>query len=249
MENSEIIQIKNVHKSFFIHHEKRDSLFEYLLSLLNSKKYSEKLQVLDDISFSICRGEMFGILGLNGSGKSTLLKIMAKVYSPDKGKVITKGRITPFLELGTGFNGDLTARDNVILYSTLLGIDKKTIFKKIEKIFKFAELENYADIKIKNFSTGMVARLAFSTAMEVDPDILLVDEVLSVGDLTFQEKSFNAFMNFKKQGKTIVFVTHSLQQVKDHCDKALWLHKGKIRAIGNAKEVAEIYEKFATGLN
>lgn len=249
MSNSEIIKIKNIEKSFVIHHEKRDSVFEYLLSFFNSKKYSEILVVLDNISFSIEKGEMFGIVGLNGSGKTTLLKIMAKIYSPDKGEITTSGRITPFLELGTGFNGALTARDNVILYSTILGLDKKTIVKKIEKIFKFAELENYADIKIKNFSTGMVARLAFSTAMEVDPDILLVDEVLSVGDISFQEKSFNAFMDFKRQGKTIVFVTHSLQQVKDHCDRALWIHKGKIQAIGDAREVAETYEKFVAEKN
>jgi len=249
MSNSEIIKIKNIEKSFVIHHEKRDSVFEYLLSFFNSKKYSEILLVLDNISFSIEKGEMFGIVGLNGSGKSTLLKIMAKIYSPDKGEIITSGRITPFLELGTGFNGALTARDNVILYSTILGLDKKTIVKKMEKIFKFAELENYADIKIKNFSTGMVARLAFSTAMEVDPDILLVDEVLSVGDISFQEKSFKAFMDFKRQGKTIVFVTHSLQQVKDHCDRALWIHKGKIQSIGDAREVAETYEKFVAEKN
>lgn len=244
-----IIELENVKKTFLIHHEKINSIYELLTSILNSKKRTERLIVLNGISFSVKKGEMFGILGLNGSGKTTLLKLIAKILVPDSGKVVSRGKITPFLELGTGFNGELTAKDNIILYGTILGFNKKEIAKKIEEIAKFAELEKFLDTKVKNFSSGMVARLAFSTAMQVDPDILLVDEILSVGDISFQEKSFNSFMNFKKQGKTIVFVTHSLQQVKDHCDRALWLDKGKILEIGDAKEVAQAYEKFATQKN
>ena len=242
------VSMQNVSKSFQIMHEKRDSIFEYLASLFRPKSFAEVNQVLDDVSFSVKKGEMFGILGLNGSGKSTLLKIIAHVYSPDAGRVVTRGKITPFLELGTGFNIDLTARDNVILYATILGLSKQSMLSRMDRVFSFAELTKYQDTKIKNFSTGMVARLAFATAMEVDPDILLVDEILSVGDISFQEKSFNAFMDFKRRGKTIVFVTHSLDQIRKNCNRAMWIDGGRIRAIGDAGAVSDEYEKFAMSL-
>lgn len=174
------------------------------------------------------------------------MKIISKIYSPDQGVITTDGRITPFLELGTGFNGEFTARDNIILYGIILGFTKKEITDKVDSIIKFAELEKFLDTKLKNFSAGMNARLAFSTAISIDPDILLVDEILSVGDMAFQEKSFNAFMEFKKKGKTIIFVSHSTEQIKRVCDRALWIHEGMIREEGIPEKVIEEYTKFVS---
>ena len=189
---------------------------------------------------------MLGILGLNGSGKTTLLKIMAKIYPPDSGKVTTDGKIVPFLALGAGFNPELTAYDNVILNGVILGFSKNEIKKRIPKIIRFAELEEFLDVKLKNFSSGMYTRLAFSTALEVNPDILLVDEILSVGDIGFRKKSFDAFMNFKNNGKTIVYVTHDLDQVNQFCDTALWLDKGKVKMHGDPLEITKEYKKQNT---
>ena len=245
MENSNSIVLKNVTKKFRIYHERRNSVYEYIASLTNKKQPIDVLTVLNDISFSVKKGEMLGIIGFNGSGKTTLLKVIGKIYAPDNGEVITSGRVTPFLELGTGFNGELTARENIIIYGVILGFTKKQIKEKIESIAKFAEIERFLDTKLKNFSSGMNARLAFSTAMQVDPDILLVDEILSVGDISFHDKSFNAFMEFKKKGKTIVFVSHAIDQMCNICDNVLWLHEGSVRSYGDPKVVIEEYEQFA----
>lgn len=239
------IELKNVTKTFKIHHERKNSLYEYLTSFSSRKSNFEKIIVLKDISLSVRKGEMLGIVGLNGEGKTTLLKIISRIYTPDSGSVITRGTVTPFLELGTGFNGELTARDNIILYGIILGFTKKEIIEKIEDIVKFSELEKFLDTKLKNFSSGMNARLAFSTAISVDPDILLVDEVLSVGDITFQEKSFNKFMEFKKKEKTIIFVSHSVEQIRKTCDRVIWIHNGTIEKDGKPEEVIQEYIKFA----
>lgn len=240
------IQIRNLSKHFFINHEKKNTIYEFISSIFEKKSKVEKLSVLKNISFSVKKGEMLGIIGFNGCGKTTLLKIIANILTPNDGEVLTSGRITPFLELGTGFNGELTARDNIILYGVILGFSKKEIEKKIEKIIEYAELEKFLDTKLKNFSAGMYARLAFSTAIEVDPDILLIDEVLSVGDVRFQEKSFNTIMKFKKENKTIVFVSHSVDQIKKYCDNALWINNGLIQSYGDPTTVIEEYEKFAS---
>jgi lipopolysaccharide transport system ATP-binding protein len=245
MDSDNSIMVNNVSKSFKIHHEKKNSLYEYLTSIFERKKTFENIIVLKNISFSVKKGEMLGIIGFNGSGKTTLLKIIGKIYSPDQGKVTTSGKLIPFLELGTGFNGELTARDNIIIYGVILGFTQRQIKEKIDEIIKFAEIERFLDTKLKNFSAGMNARLAFSTAMQVDPDIMLVDEALSVGDILFQEKSFKAFMEFKKAGKTIVYVSHNLEQMKDLCDNVLWIHEGTIRDYGESKKVIKAYQEFA----
>lgn len=239
------IELKNITKKFKIHHEKKNSIYEYVTSFLDRKNTVEEITILNNISLFVKKGEMLGILGLNGEGKTTLLKIISKIYTPDKGSVFINGKVIPFLELGTGFNGELTAKDNIILYGIILGFTKKEIIERIDEIAKFSELEKFLDTKLKNFSSGMNARLAFSTAISVDPDILLVDEVLSVGDITFQEKSFNKFMEFKKRGKTIIFVSHSIEQIKKTCDRAIWLHEGTIKAQGNPNDVVNEYTKFA----
>lgn len=246
MEPEDSIIVSNVSKRFRVFHERTDTVYGYLTTIFNRKKSYDMLDVLKNISFSVKKGEMLGIIGLNGSGKTSLLKIIGKIYSTDEGTIITRGKVTPFLELGTGFNGELTARDNVIMYGVILGFTKKEIMTKIEKIAKFAEVERFLDTKLKNFSSGMNARLAFATAVEVDPDIMLVDEVLAVGDISFREKSFNAFMDFKKRGKTIVFVSHDVNQVMKQCDKVLWLNEGSIRAYGAPNEVVKQYTEFAS---
>jgi len=243
------IELQNIKKSFKIFHERKDTLYEHMVTFFDRKKSYDELTVLNDITLSVKKGEMLGVLGLNGSGKTTLLQIMGNIMQPDEGIVKTLGSITPFLDLGTGFNENLTAKDNIITYGIILGMTKNQIKQKIKQIIEFAELEKFLDTKLKNFSSGMSARLAFSTAIQVNPNILLVDEVLSVGDISFQEKSFKAFIEFKNKGKAIVFVTHAVDQIEKLCDKALWLHEGKMRMYGNPTNVVEEYKKFAKTLN
>jgi|TARA_B110000495_G_C22927798_1_gene542258 lipopolysaccharide transport system ATP-binding protein len=245
MNDKIVLEIKNLSKIFKIHHEKSNTFFEFITSSFMRSKNTEQLGVLKNISFNLEKGKMLGIIGSNGSGKTTLLKIIAKIIIPDSGQVSITGKVVPFLELGTGFNAELTAKDNVLLYGLLLGFSKKEISDKLEKIIEFAELENFIDTKLKNFSTGMYARLAFSTAIQVDPDILLVDEVLSVGDESFQQKSFKKFSEFKQKGKTIVFVSHNLGQVKEFCDKVIWIDKGHIRLMGEPSKVVDEFIEFS----
>ena len=237
------VDVKDVSKTFRLYHEKRNSVYEIISGWFNKKKYYEDLQILKNVSFSVKKGEMFGIIGKNGIGKTTLLRIIAGIYKPDSGLVTVSGSIAPLLGLGAGFQGELTARANVIQYGILLGIKKKEIVEHVDDIMKFAELEKFADTKLKNFSAGMHARLAFATAVQVDPDILIIDEVIQVGDLTFQQKSYETILSFKKRGKAIILVTHDMHTVRTHCDRALFLNKGMIEAIGNPDMVIEAYTK------
>ncbi len=238
------VELENVTKNFRIYHEKRNTVFEHMTNIFNRSNHFEELTVLKDVSFSVKQGEMFGVIGRNGAGKTTLLRLIAGIFKPDKGIIRTNGSIIPLLELGTGFQPDLTARDNIILYGIILGFSRKAITEKIDDILKFAELEKFADTKIKNFSSGMYSRLAFSTAVQVDPDILLVDEVLAVGDLPFQQKSFEAFMSFRKRGKTILYVSQNLESVKSLCDRALLLHEGRMQSVGSPDAVIDAYMKI-----
>jgi lipopolysaccharide transport system ATP-binding protein len=238
------IRVQSLHKSFRISHENKSTVYEHLAGLFSKSRGYEKLNVLNGISFDVNKGEMMGIIGKNGQGKTTLLQILSGILKPDSGAVKLSGSTVPFLSLGTGFQPDLSAIDNIVMYGLYLGLTKKEIKERIPQILNYAELERFADTKLKHFSTGMFARLAFSTAVQVDPDILLVDEVLSVGDVSFQEKSFETFLSFKKRGKTIVFVTHSLELVKRLCDRALFIQNGKIQKIGRPQEVVEEFYNF-----
>jgi lipopolysaccharide transport system ATP-binding protein len=239
MMSSNAIELRDVSKKFIIHHEKRTTLYEHIIGLLKKGKNYERLNVLENVSFTIKQGEMIGIIGRNGTGKTTLLRLIASIFKPDKGEIITNGKLIPLLELGTGFHPDLTATDNIIMYGMILGFTKDQISSKVNDILKFAELEKFADVQIKHFSSGMYSRLAFATAMEVDPDIILVDEVLSVGDMPFQKKSFDAFMSFRKKGKTILYVSQNLDSVKELCDRAILLHNGRLEKIGKPQEVID----------
>ncbi|MDE2589835.1 MAG: ABC transporter ATP-binding protein [Patescibacteria group bacterium] len=235
------IQVTNVSKKFRLHHERRNSIYEAITGFLKKDRYYENLQVLDNVSFDVKKGEMVGIIGRNGAGKTTILRLLSGIYQPDSGTIKTDGTVIPFLGLGLGFNPELTARDNIIIYGRLLGFSKKKIEEKEEEIVKFAELERFEDTKIKNFSSGMAARLAFATAVQVDPDIILVDEILSVGDIAFQKKSYETFLSFKERKKSIVVVTHNMDIIRKDCDRAMFLDEGKIKMMGEPEKVIEFY--------
>ncbi len=207
----------------------------------SSNNQNKILEALNEITFTVHKGEVLGIIGLNGSGKTTLLRVIAGVYKPTSGYVEVNGRLSPLLQLGTGFQGDLDARDNIIMNGMLLGISKSDITKKVENIIQYAELEKFVNMKLKHYSTGMKARLAFATAMQIDPDILLVDEVLAVGDKDFQKKSYETFLSFRKNKKTILHATHNLDKLSKFSDRVLLLDKGKIVIIGNPDEVIRKY--------
>ena len=237
------VEVKNVSKTFRIYHERRDSIYEAIAAWFSKKKYYEDLEVLKNISFSVKKGEMFGIIGRNGAGKTTLLRIIAGIYKPDSGNVTVNGSLIPFLGLGTGFQIDLTAKTNVIQYGILLGFKKREIAERVDEIMKFAELEKFADIKLKNFSSGMYARLAFSTAVQVDPDILIIDEALYAGDMSFQRKCADTIVSFKKRGKAIILVSHNMIPIQSQCERAMFLNGGRIESIGHPDDVVEQYKK------
>lgn len=234
------ISVSNMSKSFSIPHEKTTSLKSAALNIFTKKTY-EKFDVLRDINFEIKKGEFFGIIGRNGSGKSTLLKILAGIYIPDSGKIQVKGKLSPFLELGVGFNPELTGRENVFLGGSILGLSRKEISKKFEEIVEFSELEEFIDLKLKNYSSGMQVRLAFSLAINARAEILLMDEVLAVGDSNFQAKCIEVFNTYRDLGKTVVLVTHDVNVVQRYCDRAILLKDGNIEKIGTADEVVKKY--------
>lgn len=234
------IEVQNVSKKFILYHQRRDSVRENFFHFFRKGSF-EVFYALKNISFEIKKGEFFGIIGRNGSGKSTLLKILAGVYCSDAGAIHVSGKISPFLELGVGFNGELSARDNIFLNGTILGLSKKQIEDRFNEIIHFSELERFVDTKLKNYSSGMYARLAFSLAIQVDADILIMDEVLAVGDADFQKKCFAVFEELKKAGKTIILVSHALENIEKFCDRALLLDNGKMSCIGPANEVLQKY--------
>ncbi len=236
-----MIKVENVSKTFIIPHQKRDTLKEGFISLFRKKTY-EKFNALQDISLQVESGEFLGIMGQNGSGKSTLLKILGGIYQPDRGSVEISGEIAPFLELGIGFQPELTARENIYLNGTLLGMTRKQINGRFDAMVGFAGVENFIDLKVKNFSSGMRARLAFSIAREADADIYLFDEILAVGDLEFQQKCLNVFREWKDAKKTILFVSHAPDLVKEFCTRAVLLERGRIISDGKPEEIIAQYQ-------
>jgi len=236
------ISVKNVSKTFSIPHDKSSTLKGVFVNIFK-KNTSEKFNALEDVSFEVKKGEFFGILGRNGSGKSTLLKILAGVYVADSGKLDINGLVSPFLELGIGFHPELSGRDNVYLNATVLGLTEKEIDSKFDSIVAFSELERFIDQKIKNYSSGMQVRLAFSVSIHANRDILIMDEVLAVGDANFQSKCLTEFARYKEMGKTVILVTHDIGTVQRYCDRAMLLRNGKIEMIGNPEEVGNEYIK------
>ena len=242
MDSNIAISVKNLSKTFKIPHEKVSSVRGAFVNAFKAKTY-EEFKALDDVSFEVKKGEFFGIIGRNGSGKSTLLKILASIYQSDQGKVSINGMISPFLELGIGFNPELSGRDNIYLNATVLGMTKKQIDEKFDDIVKFSELERFIDQKLKNYSSGMQVRLAFSVSIHANRDVLLMDEVLAVGDANFQNKCLKQFEEIKKSGKTILLVSHDSESIKKHCERALLLRSGKMVKIGRSSDVMAEYER------
>jgi ABC-2 type transport system ATP-binding protein len=239
--NKEVaIKVENLSKSFRVPHEKHTSLKAAALNMFRKKKYTE-FQALKDINFEIKKGEFFGIIGRNGSGKSTLLKILAGIYVPDSGKITINGKLSPFLELGVGFNPELTGRENLYLGGSILGLSREQVGEKYEKIVEFAELEDFIDMKLKNYSSGMQVRLAFSLSINVHAEILLMDEVLAVGDNNFQAKCLEEFRKYRKDGKTVLLISHDINTIQRYCDRALLLRNGIIEKIGSATGVVDSY--------
>ncbi|WP_288702456.1 ABC transporter ATP-binding protein [uncultured Clostridium sp.] len=226
---------------FNIASERIDNLKEYFIKLIKKELMFKEFLAVKDVSFKVKKGEAWGIVGTNGSGKSTLLKLICGILKPYKGKVIINGTIAPLIELGAGFDGDLTARENIFLNGAVLGYDKKFMEQHFDEIVEFAELQDFLDMPIKNYSSGMSARLGFAIATVVRPDILICDEVLSVGDYAFQQKCEKRMNEMRKNGTTLLYVSHSIDSVKSICDHALWIEKGIVKMNGCVENVANAY--------
>jgi ABC-type polysaccharide/polyol phosphate transport system ATPase subunit len=240
------VEVEHLSKRFVLPHQRYSTLKERALHPFRSR-ITDTLHAVEDVSLEIGEGEFFGIVGRNGSGKSTLLKCLAGIYKADQGHAVVRGRLSPFIELGVGFNPELTARDNVLINAIMLGLTRKQARERFDDIIAFAELEQFLDLKLKNYSSGMSVRLAFSVAIQVDADVLLVDEVLAVGDVAFQAKCFEEFHRLKAAGKTIVFVTHDMSTVERFCDRAMLLERGRIVSIGAPHSIARAYNELNFG--
>ena len=246
MTESPAVHVDGVSKSFRLPQERVHTLKERALHPFRRPGY-ERLEALKDVSFAVSKGEFFGIVGRNGSGKSTLLKCLAGIYRADRGRIGVDGRLSTFIELGVGFNPDLAARDNVTINGIMLGLSPREARARFDRIIEFAELEEFVDLKLKNYSSGMQVRLAFSVMIQVDADILLVDEVLAVGDASFQQKCFDVFHRLRDEGKTILFVTHDMDAVKRFCHRALLLERGEAKLIGDPERVGNHYMELNFG--
>lgn len=242
MEDNAIITVEHVSMRFSLSSEKFDSIKEYIIKSLKKQVSYDEFWALQDVSFEVGRGDSVGLIGLNGSGKSTMLKTIAGVLKPTKGKVNVRGTVAPLIELGAGFDMDLTAYENVFLNGALLGYNHKQMEGFYDDIVEFSELSEFMNVPVKNFSSGMISRLAFAIATIGTPDILIVDEVLSVGDFRFQKKCQERIQRMRDSGTTILFVSHSISQVQQVCNKIIWLEKGHLKMQGDAKEVCRIYQ-------
>jgi ABC-type polysaccharide/polyol phosphate transport system ATPase subunit len=240
------VSIENVSKAFKLPHRQYHTLKERALHPFATQSY-DLLKAVDEVSVEVATGEFFGIIGRNGSGKSTLLKCLAGIYSIDSGRLRVSGRLSPFIELGVGFNPELTARDNVMINAIMLGLSRREARARFDAIIAFAELEDFLDMRLKNYSSGMHVRLAFSVAIQVDAEILLIDEVLAVGDARFQQKCFDEFHRLKSAGRTILFVTHDMGAIERFCDRAMLLDKGRMIGIGEPAAIARRYNELNFG--
>jgi ABC-type polysaccharide/polyol phosphate transport system ATPase subunit len=237
------VTVENVSKTFRVPHQQASTLKERVLHPFRSTTF-DRLEALKDISFEVAEGEFFGIVGRNGSGKSTLLKCLAGIYQPTAGQLAVTGRVATFIELGVGFNPELAARDNVLINATMLGLSRKQAAERFDDIIAFAELEQFLELRLKNYSSGMHVRLAFSTAVQLDADVLIVDEVLAVGDAAFQQKCYEEFWRMKDEGKTILFVTHDMGAVARFCDRAMLLERGEMVDLGDPTEIGRAYHEL-----
>lgn len=242
MENNTVIKVSHVTRKFNLSKEKVDSIKEYLIKLMKRQLMYNEFVALDDVSFEVKKGEVLGLVGFNGSGKSTMLKIIAGVMKPSSGSVEVQGTMAPMIELGAGFDPNLTGRENIYLNGYVFGFSKQFITEKFDEIVDFSEIAEFIDVPLKNYSSGMKARLGFAIATTVRPQILIVDEVLAVGDYRFQAKCQKRMKEMISNDTTVLFVSHSMPQVRDLCDRCVWLEKGKVKMIGTADEVCDVFE-------
>lgn len=236
------VEVKNVTMEFNMSKEKVDSIKEYFIKLVKREIHFEQFLALKDVSVTIEQGDVFGIVGLNGSGKSTLLKVISGILKPTKGTVKTVGTISPMIELGAGFDMDLTARENIFLNGSVLGYSKQMMEEKFDEILEFSELQPFVDVAVKNYSSGMVARLAFAIATITKPDILIVDEILAVGDFLFQQKCEKRIREMMDRGTTVIIVSHTIEQIERLCKHVLWLEHGNMKMLGDTKTVCDAYK-------
>lgn len=239
-----VIKVSHVNKDFKVYFDRANTIKERLL-FWNRNRHEER-RVLKDINLEIKKGETVALVGVNGSGKSTLLKLITGIIYPNKGKLETKGKLVSLLELGAGFHPDFSGRENIYFNAAIFGLSRKEIDRRLDDIIKFSELEDYIDNPVRTYSSGMYMRLAFSIAINVDAEILLIDEILAVGDQHFQERCYSKMMELKNQGKTMVFVTHSMNAVRKYCDRAVWLYQGEVHMDGPTEEVVEEYLKVCS---
>ena len=237
-----IIKANNISMRYLMTHDRIQSIKEYIVQLIRGKIKYEEFWALKNVSFEIEKGEVICIIGHNGAGKSTLLKVISGILKPTEGEIKVNGNIVPMLELGSGFDFDLTGRENIFLNGAILGYTEKYLKEKYDEIVAFSELEKFIDVPIRNYSSGMVMRLAFSVAAVVQPEILIVDEILAVGDADFQQKSKNRMLELMSGGTTVLFVSHSLEQIREMCDRVIWLEHGEVKAIGKTEEICNAYE-------
>jgi len=241
------IRLQNVTQRFRVIHERPDTLRELFSKFFRHESHYHDFEAVKSVSFEVPSGQMLGLIGRNGSGKSTLLKIVAGVYRPTAGDVQVRGSLAPLIELGAGFHHELTGRENILLNGLLMGYSKREMQEREQRIVEFAEIGDFIDAPVKQYSSGMYMRLAFSVATEIDPAILLIDEILAVGDAPFQQKCFERIQKFRKAGKTILFVSHSMDEISEHCDRAILIERGSILADGPPGDVIEVY-KSSTAL-
>lgn len=238
------VEIEHVTMRFNLSKDKVDSIKEYMIRLMKRQLFFEEFFALKDVSLNIEKGDVFGIVGLNGSGKSTLLKVISGILKPSKGRVRTYGTISPMIELGAGFDMDLTARENVFLNGSVLGYSRKQMREKFDEIIEFAELKDFVDVAVKNYSSGMMARLGFAIATITKPEILIVDEILAVGDFLFQEKCENRIRELMDGGTTVLIVSHAIEQIERLCKHVLWLDHGNMKMLGDTKTVCDAYKQI-----
>jgi lipopolysaccharide transport system ATP-binding protein len=244
---STVIRLEGVALRYRIPRERIFSLKEYAIRRVQRRLLYDDFTALQDVSLTVASGERIGVIGPNGAGKSTLFRVISRVLPPSEGRVVVAGRISPILELGLGFHGELTGRENVMLQGALLGFSRAETRRRLERIVEWAELQDFIDAPVRTFSTGMAARLAFAVATDVDPAILLVDEVLAVGDEKFQRKCKERMESLRDRGKTFMLVSHSAQQIRSNCDRAIWLHHGRLIRDGRAAEVSDAYHQWSLG--
>lgn len=237
-----IIKVENVSMRFRMDKNKTTSLKEWVVTHLLNKQQYEEFSALNDVSFEVKRGEILGIIGRNGAGKSTLLKVISGIYKPSSGKVVTAGRVAPMLELGSGFDMELSGHDNIFLNGAIMGFTEKFLKSKYDNIVDFSELQDFINMPLKTYSSGMLARLAFSIATVIEPEILIVDEILAVGDAAFQKKSHARMVELMSGGATVLFVSHNLSQIREMCNRVIWLNHGQLQMYGQTQEVCDAYE-------